>query len=75
MPGNGFALAVRVGREVYVFRLGCLFGQALDDLLFIGVDDVGRFEILFNVYAEAFFGQVAHMPARSVHAVFSLEIF
>ena len=75
MPGNGFALAVRVGREVYVFRLGGLFGQALDDLLFIGIDDVGRFEILFNVYAEAFFGQVAHMPARSVHAVLPLQIF
>ena len=75
MPRDRLPLAVGVGREVDVVRLGGLVGEALDDLLFIGVDDVRRLEVVLDVHAQALFGQVAHVAARSVHAVLALEVF
>ena len=72
MPGDRLPLAVRVGREIDVVRLGGLVGEALDDLLLVRIDDVGGFEVVFDIHAQPLFGQVADVAARGVHAVLPL---
>lgn len=60
MPRNRLTLAVRVGRKIDARRLRRFVGKPFDDLLFIGVDDVTRLEVVVDVYTQPLFGQVAH---------------
>ena len=75
MPGDRLPFAVRVGRKVDVFRLRRLFGEALYDLLFVGIVDICGFEVFVYIDAEALFGQVADVPAGRIDAVLSLQVF
>ena len=75
MPGYGFALAVRVGREVDAFGGLCRFFQLGYHLFLFGHDDVRRLEVVFHVHRESLFGKIANMPHRSEHLVSAAEIF
>ncbi len=64
VPGNGFALTVRVGRKVDgLGGLGFLF-HLFDERAFAADIDVFRREIVFDIDAERAFGQVADMTDR-----------
>lgn len=69
VPGNRFALSIRVSREVDLFRL---FGRLLDILhdlaLVLGNEVVGR-KVSFDVHAKLALWQVAHMADRGAYIV------
>lgn len=75
VPADGLALPVRVGREIYLFRLFGLFLQSLDVLFLIGVDYVSRFKIVRYVHAHVIHGQIPHVAFRGIHFVFSAQKF
>ena len=70
VPGDGLALAVRVGREVDHVRLGGALAQLLDDVLLALDGDIVRREAVLQVHAHCALGQVAQMA----HAGHDLEI-
>ena len=74
MPRNGFALAVRVSREIYFVRLGRELFKLLYGFLFIGQDFVARLEILFNVNRQRANGQVAYMSLCGKYLISLAEI-
>jgi hypothetical protein len=61
MPGNGFTLPVRVGRQVDVFgAFGCLF--QLGNNFLLGFDHlVGGFKIVLHINAQGAFRKIFHM--------------
>ena len=80
MLANRFAFAVRVGGKIN--RGGGLRGllQIRHDflvvaLLGIGNDFVMRLEIILDVHAQVFRGQILDMPDRGHHDVVLAEIF
>ena len=64
MPGNGFTLAVRVGREKDVVGLGRLLAQSREQIALAADRDVLRFIVVFRVDTHAALRQVAHVPVR-----------
>ena len=75
MGGDGFAFAIRVRSEVDVVgREGQLL-QLGQDFFFSRNDDVLGFEIVFDVDAQAAFGQVFHVAERSVDGEPRTQIF
>ena len=75
MPRYGFALAVRVGREIDCFcRLGILL-QLVDKLFLIPHGDVLRLEAVLYVNAHLALRQIAQMSHRSRYLITAPEIF
>ena len=75
MPGNGFSLPVGVGCEINLLGF---FGQARkpsDYILLFGINHVFGLEIVFYVYADCLFRQIAHVSARCVHNIIPAKIF
>ena len=73
MSSNGFSFAVRIGREVD--NISFLGGgdEFFDDFFLLWKDRIGRFEIVFYVDAEFFFGEVADMTERGLKRVFIID--
>lgn len=74
VPGYGFALAVRVGREQHRLRFACRGDERLDDFLLVVHDDVMRLEILFYVDREAPLWQIDDVPFGREYLVTRAEI-
>ena len=75
MRGNGFALAVRVRREIdRVGRRGELL-QPGDNFFFAGNDDVLGIEIVLDIDAERALGQIFHVPQRRFDRKSLTQIF
>ncbi len=75
MGGNGFAFAVRIGRQIDgVGGAGKLF-EVGDYLLLAGDDFVLGGEIIVNIDAETLLGQILNMTERSFYVVTGAEIF
>ena len=75
MPAYRLALAVGVGCEIYFARLGSFRRKALYDIFFGRSDFVFRFEVCRHSHSERLFGEVSHVPARSVDFVLALQVF
>ncbi len=69
VPGDGLALAVQVGGQVDGVYAGGGFFEAPDRLLFARRGHIVRAELIFDVHAHLFAGQVADVPHRGHHAV------
>ena len=75
VPGDGLALAIRVGGQK---DLGGSFGRSLDlgDDLLLRVDDhVGRPEIVLEVDADGRLGQILDVTHRSLHLETMAQVF
>ena len=64
MPGDRFAFAVRVGREVDARGVFRFLLQLCDDLAAAADGDVLHLEIVIRIHAELGLGQIAHVPLR-----------
>ena len=64
VPGYGFALAIRVGREVNGLGSLGFLADAREDLSAPANGDVFGLEIVIYVYADLRFGQIANVPLR-----------
>ena len=69
MPGDCFALAVRVSCEVDFGGAAGLLADAVENLAAAADGDVFRLEAVFNVYADLRLGHVAHVPLRGFNLV------
>ena len=75
VPGDGFSLAVGVGRKIDGIGLG---GRVLKipDHLFLALDDfIVRGKVVGLVHADFSGGQVADMPDAGLHHVFVSQKF
>ena len=69
VPGDGLALAVRVGCENDLGRAARLLADAVEDLPSAADGDVARLEIVLHVHADLALGQIAHMAVAGFHFV------
>ena len=75
MPGDGFALAVRVGCEVDEVALADLAADLLDDFIFSFDRRVFRFEIVLNIDAHFLSRQIAQMAHGCLDHIPRPEVF
>ena len=75
MPGNGFALAVRVGGEIELAALGDRLGDGVEPLLGLRVDQPVHGEILVRADRTVLGRQVADMTIGGQHGETGAEIF
>ena len=64
VPGDGFAFAVRVRRQIDVVRGQGQLLQLGENFLLAGNDDVFRLEIVVDIDAQRALGQVFHVAKR-----------
>ncbi len=64
VPGDGFAFAVRVRRQIDVVRGQGQLLQLGENFLLAGNDDVFRLEIVVDIDAQRALGQVFHVAER-----------
>jgi hypothetical protein len=69
MPGDGFALTVRVGREVDLARALHAGLEVLDDLRFVARNEVLRREVMLHIHAQRALGEIANVPHRGFHRI------
>ena len=75
VPGNGFSLAVGVGREIDGVGLGCRVLQVADHF-FLALDDfVMRGKVVGLIHTDFSGGQVAYMPDAGLHHVLVSQKF
>ncbi len=65
--GDGFAFAIRVGRQVDHVRRLRQFLQLGQHLLFAGDNDVLGFEVVLDVDTETALGEILHVAVGSIH--------
>ena len=75
VPGDCFAFAVGVGREIHGIGLFGRFLQFGNKLLLSLDDGVFRLEIVFHIHAQARLRQVAHMAHGSDDFIVAAQIF
>ena len=75
MPGNGLALAIRIGRENDLVGFFDEFGDGGDALGALGVHLPDHREIVFRVDRAVLGGQVADMAVAGDHVEIAAEIF
>ena len=75
VPGDGFALAVRVGREIDGLGPGGLLLEAGQKLLAVGQRLIGRPPALLDVDAELLVRQIAHVALARGDLIVRAEIF
>ena len=75
MPGNGLALAVRVGGEIDLRGRARLLADAVEDVAASADGDVLRLEVVLRGNADLRFGKVAHMSLRGFHLIATAEEF
>ncbi len=74
MEADGFALAIRVSRQVHgVGALGGRF-QLCDQLLFAFDHLVNRLEIVVDVHRQILLGQILHVAQRGLHRVVFAQV-
>ena len=64
MPGNGFALTIRVGRQKNFISLGGSFFQIGDNFTLSFNGDILRRKVLFYIYSELAYRQVTNVAYR-----------
>ena len=74
MPGDGLALAVRVGGEIELAALGDRLGDGVEALLRLGIDLPVHGEILVRTDRAVLGRQVADMTIGGQHGVAGAEI-
>ena len=75
VPGDGLALAVRVGGKINkACVLGSLF-QLVAQLTLASDVDIFRCKIVFDVHTQTAFGQITHMTHRSHDLIALAQIF
>ncbi len=74
MRSNGFAFAVRIGREIDGVGRKRQLLQLGEDLLLAGNDDVLRTETVFDIDTETALGQVFHVAERGVDSEILAQI-
>ncbi len=67
VPGDGFAFSVFVCSEEHLLGLSYGLFQLVDDFFLAGDDDVVGLEVILDVYAEVFFGEVAYVSLAGKH--------
>src|SRR4029078_4323362 len=75
VPGDGFAFAVRVGRQIDVVRGQGQLLQLGENLLLAGDDYVFRLEFVVDIDAQRALGQVFDVPERSFDGEALPQIF
>ncbi len=75
MPGNGLALAIRVGGEIELAALGHRLGDGVEPLLGLRVDQPVHGEILVRADRAVLGRQVADMTIGGQHGETGAEIF
>ena len=75
MPGNCFAFAVRVRREINIIRSGGLFFKASNKVFLAGNKDILGNEAVFNVNSKGGFGKVANVTHGSDNGEIFAKIF
>ena len=75
MGANRLAFAVGVGRQVDGVRLAGGSLQGLDDFLLGRNCDVVGLEVLVDIHAQVFLGQVHDMPHGGLHGIAGPKIF
>ena len=75
MGGNGFAFAIRVGREVDRIHALRQLLQLGDNFFFAGNDDVFGLEVIVDVDPERALGQIFHVAERSFDSEALAQIF
>ena len=75
VPGDGFAFAVRVRRQIDVVRGQGQLLQLGENLLLAGNDDVFRLEFVVDIDAQRALGQVFDVPERSFDGEALPQIF
>ena len=66
MPGDGFAFAVRVRREIDAVGGQGQLLQLGKNFFLAGDNDVFRFEFVVDVDAQSALGQILNVPERSL---------
>ena len=74
VPGDGLALAVRVGRQVNLIGVLDRVADRLDDLGLAFDHLVLRLEVVFDLHAQAAFGQIADVADRGDHDEVAAQI-
>ena len=75
MPGDGFAFTVGVGGKINIFAVFRRFFQVADNIFFSLDGLIIRLKIVFNVYADLAFRQIAQMAHAGLHLVAAAQIF
>ena len=75
MPGNGFALPVRVGCQIDELSLVGGILQIVDDLALAVDGQIGGLEVIFHIHAQLLFGQVAQMSHGGLYLIARPQIF
>src|SRR5690348_7488886 len=75
MRADGFALAIRVGGDVNSVGLFAELLHFIENFRLAGKNRVGRLEILLQIDAQFFFGQILHVAERRADGVVASEIF
>ena len=59
MPGDCLSLAVGVGSQIHFIRFFRLFSELGEDISFSSYGDIFGLVVMFDIYTELAFGQVA----------------
>ena len=74
VPGDGFALPVRVRCQIHGIRIGRRFFQFLDQILFSGHGNVLGGKVVFQIYAHGALGQIPQMAHTGLHGIVRSQI-
>ena len=75
MPGDRFALAIRVGGEIEMLGAFDRLGDVVQPLLRLAVDLPGHGEVFVRPHRAVLGRQIAHMAVGGQHGVAFAEIF
>ena len=75
MPGDGFALPVRVGGQIDEVGVLGPIPEILDDLVLAGDGDIGGLEIVIHIDAQLLFGEIPEMPHGRLDLIAGAQIF
>ncbi len=75
MPGNGFALTIRVGRQKDFISLGGSFFQIGDNFTLAFNGDILRGKVLFYINAQLAYRQVTDVTDRSPDIIILAQVF
>ena len=73
MPGDGFSLAVLIGREPHGLGRGGEFLEVGHDLLLVGRNDIFGLEPVFHIHAQFLLLQVPDVADAGFHEIVSAQ--
>ena len=73
MPCNRFAFAVGVGGKQYLCCAPCGGGKFFKNVFAVGNGLIGRGKVVFHVYAEFAFGQIADVAHAGLDDIIAAE--